>query len=226
MVLVFIILTVLIFLTVDLIVRREDKKIKENEKSKKSPIFLSPERALQPLNDAKDRMNHLSHTWASPSNQGYVYIGFDNFISTLFTSQVKIKDLPIIGSHVPQGAKIWKIEVAKHGLAQLAPISGQVIDINPACKMNLPLLSEQIEKSWIIKMKADDFKRDSYNLMTANQTDILNIALKDELYLLAQKGQYLNDGGKIDPDYIATLDDEEWSEIKVKFFHYDKSLSD
>lgn len=221
MVVALIVLSIIIFLALDFILRREDRALREADKSKKSPIFLNPEKALQPLNDAHKRMNHLSHTWAMPSDQGYAYIGFDNFISTLFTSEVKIKDLPLVGSYLTQGIKIWKIETAQHDITQLAPISGKVIDINPACKMNLPLLAEQVEKSWIIKMSVENFQKDSNNLMNVSQAELLNSALKDELYLFAQRGSYLNDGGQVDPNYIAALSDEEWSEIKNKFFPYD-----
>ena len=61
--------------------------------------------------------------------------------------------------------------------------------------------------------------------MRQTQADILNNALTDELYLSAQQGQYLNDGGQIDPDYIDKMSDEEWQILVEQFFPYQKKLN-
>ncbi|HID40008.1 MAG TPA: hypothetical protein EYP36_10910 [Calditrichaeota bacterium] len=49
MVFVFVLLTVAVFIAVDYFLRREERAIKKAEKKKKSPIFLSPEKALLPI---------------------------------------------------------------------------------------------------------------------------------------------------------------------------------
>ena len=226
MVFVFVLLTIGIFLTVDYILRREGREIKEIGKNKRSPIFLSPEKALRPIKNGSKRLYHLSHSWMQPTNEGYVYVGFDNFISTLFSSEISMNDLPLVGTHVPQGAKIWDVGLKNHRISQLAPLSGKVVDVNPACKLNVPIPTDQTEKSWVLKIEVDNINLETKNLMGYPQATIMNTALIDDLYLTAQDGKYLNDGGKIDPDYIDNMPEERWNQLVELFFPYQQDLTE
>ena len=220
MVLILLLATVLIFLAVDYVLRREGNEIKEAGKEKKSPIFISPERALLPVGEGKERLYHLSHSWLQPTENDYVYIGFDDFVSYLFSTNVTLADLPLIGTHLPQGAKAWEVGLKNHKVSQLSPVSGKVVDINPACKMNLPLASKDVSKSWILKVKPDSLDRERHNLMNHDQVAIMNSALTDELLFNAQEGHYLNDGGAIDPGFIEKMSTFEWQDFIRKFFPY------
>jgi glycine cleavage system H lipoate-binding protein len=224
MVFVFVLLTIGIFLMVDYVLRREGREIKEIGKDNNSPIFLSPEKALTPIENGKKRLYHLSHSWLQPTDEGYVYVGFDNFISTLFSSEVSMKDLPLVGAHVPQGAKIWDVGLKNHRISQLSPISGKVIDVNPACKLNVPIPTDQTEKSWILRIKADNLDMEKKNLMKHPQAAKMNTVLIDDLYLSAQEGKYLNDGGKIDPAFIDNMPGERWNTLIDLFFPYQQDL--
>ncbi len=220
MVFVLVLLTVGILLTIDYVLRREDRKIKAIGQEKKSPIFLSPEKALLPLTNGSKKLYHLSHTWVQPAEGDTVYIGFDDFVSTLFSSEIKMEDLPLVGTHVPQGTKVWDVGLTNRKVHQLSPVSGKVVDINPACKLNIPLTTNDVEKSWVIKMKTDNLEKDSHNLMKPTQANMMNTALRDDLYLSAQQEHYLNDGGAIDPSYIDQMGEDEWGELCNKFFPY------
>jgi glycine cleavage system H lipoate-binding protein len=224
MVFTLVLLTVLVFLAIDLLMRREERALKDIEKSDKSPIFLSPDKALIPVGNEMNRLYHLSHTWVVPSDQGYLYVGYDDFISCLFTDQVKVQQLPLVGSHITQGTKIWDVQLGEHSLSQLAPLSGKIVGINPACKMNLPLPSRQVEKSWILKIEADNLGSEGNNLLSHTQAAMLNTKLRDDLYQHAQQGHYLNDGGQIDPEFIKRMSDQEWDQILHKFFPYHQNL--
>ena len=225
MVFVLVILTIAIFLAVDYVLRKEGREMKKIGYEKKSPIFLSPEKALQPVHDGKERLYHLSHSWMQPTDEGYAYIGFDHFVSTLFSSEISLKELPIVGSHLTQGTKIWNVGLKNRRISQLSPISGKVIDINPACKMNVPIPSDLTEKSWVLKLKPDNLEGDSKNLMKQPQLDLVNTALIDNLYLSAQEGNYLNDGGKIDPDFMDNMPDKRWNQLVSLFFPYENELN-
>jgi glycine cleavage system H lipoate-binding protein len=204
------------------VLRKEGKDLKEIGKEKKSPIFLSPEKALRPITNGKKRLYHLSHTWMQPTDEEFVYVGFDNFISTLFSSEISIKDLPLVGTHIPQGAKIWDIGLTNHRIPQLSPISGKVVDVNPGCKLNVPIPSDQTEKSWILKLQADNhLEMEKKNLMKQPQMEIMNTALIDDLYLTAQEGKYLNDGGKIEADFIDNMPEDKWNQLVEVFFPYE-----
>jgi len=216
--------TVFLFITVDYFLRKEDKVIKETEKSKKSPIFLSPEKSLMPLDNSNDRLYHLSHSWALPIDDTFVYIGFDKFVASLFSDEVKIDNLPLIGTQIPQGTKIWDVRLNGHRISQLAPVSGEVVDINPACKVEIPLQSKDVERSWILKLKSRNIKNEVNNLMKTTQAKVINDALIDDLIINAQQGQYLNDGGEIDPNYVSKMTEDEWADFIKKYFPYQDNL--
>ena len=83
MVIVLFLLTAAVLITVNYFLRKEDRVLEKTEKSKKSPIFLSPDKALIPLIDSAKRLYHLSHSWVQESDEDYVYVGYDNFIPYL-----------------------------------------------------------------------------------------------------------------------------------------------
>ena len=222
MVFVFVVLTILVFLAVDFVLQKEERKAKEMEKSIKSPIFLSPEKALHKVGDETERLFHLSHTWVMRSDNGYAYVGFDKFITDIFTSEIQIEDLPLVGSHVPQGTKIWDLYFKHRKITQLSPISGEVISINPACRINLPIQAGKVEQSWILKIRPDSLKTESLQLMNYQQAQLINTALRDEFYLYAQRGSYLNDGGQFDSRFLKTMSNGDWIDLVQRFFPYHK----
>ena len=217
--------TVFLLIAVDYFVRREERGLKDTGDQRRTPIFLAPDKALLPVETAPERAFHLSHTWMQPTgnDEGLVYIGFDELISQIMNNGVTIKNLPLKGAILPQGAPVWRIHMGQRYLEQLSPVSGKVVDVNPACQAGMPLPSEKIEKSWVLKFRADHFERENHNLMSLEQAHLLNRSLLDELYLLAQRGEYLNDGGKIDPEFIIKMDPSEWAKIVKRFFPYQKT---
>ena len=224
MVFILVVLTVVIFIGVDFLLRREDKMITESTRSKKTPIFLSPDKALVPIEDDENKLYHISHTWSLSKDSDEIYIGYDDFISTIFSSDVNINIIHPVGTHILQGSAIWEVYSGNNRISQLAPLSGTVTEINPACTMNIPLSSKQTEKSWIVKIQGDNIKNETNNLMKHTQAKTINAFLRDELIMQAQQDQYLNDGGNIDPDYIKNMKSKEWNLLLDKFFPYHKQF--
>jgi len=214
-------LSIIIFIVFDLVLRREDRILKETENVKRTPIFLSPDKALKSVGNETERLFHISHSWALSANDGFVYVGYDKLIPSLFSSEVKIDGIPTIGTQISQGNEAWIVKHNNREISQLAPISGKIVDINPACKMDIPLSSEQLEKSWILKLRANQFEQESHNLMNYSQAKLINTVLRDELALDAYNN-YLNDGGKLDPSFIEALSDKDWKRIISKYFPYMK----
>jgi len=92
--------------------------------------------------------------------------------------------------------------------------------------MELGLPPDKVEKSWILKIKAAHYSNESNNLMNHSQATYLNNGLRDKLVLDAQQGNYLNDGGQIDPSYVINMTDDEWNSFIEKFFPYSRSIKD
>jgi glycine cleavage system H lipoate-binding protein len=218
MVFLLVFLTVAAAILVNYLLHRENRLIKEKETSKKSPIFLSPDKALIPLVTKNKRYYHVSHSWITPSDEGYYYVGYDRLIPTIFSDQVHVKDLPLIGTQLQQGSKLWDVEASGKSVSQGAPISGEVVDINPACNMDISLPADQLEKSWILKIKADKNSNEMTNLMDDVQERMYLNSLTEEIRLQADNGMYMNDGGKLSPDFVKNMDEETWENFIKKFF--------
>ncbi len=220
MVIALVLLSIIFFITLDLILRKEEKEDSRENTDQKSPIFLRPEKSLHPV--AKiNRLFHPSHTWIEKAESDKVYVSFDSFISTLFSTTVKIENLPMQNTFIQQGSKLWDLKINGRLISQLAPVSGRVDAINPACKLGIPLPSKELEKSWIVKLSSGNYKNDSNNLLNESQTEIINSALKEELIMFASEDHMLNDGGEIDPLFLRSLDEEKWNMFVKKFFPYE-----
>jgi glycine cleavage system H lipoate-binding protein len=198
--------------------KKKEKAIEEHEKKPKSPIFMSPEKALSPLTHPEQRFFHFSHSWVLPDDKDGYYTGFDNFISFLFSDQVTVDSLPARGTQIQQGEKIWDVKANNKKITQLSPISGEITEINPAFSISVPLASDEIETSWILKIKPSSFKTEVNNLMDSGQGHIMNTAVKDVISRDFHSAEYLNDGGRIDPSFIMNMKNEEWEAFIKKFF--------
>jgi len=220
MVVIFVLITFAAFFLVDYLLRREDKTIQETEKTKKTPIFLSPEKALLPINNIEERLYHPSHTWALQNNIKDFYIGYDKFIPFLFSTEIKIHDLHPVGARIQQGEKIWDIKSNGHSISQLSPISGEIIEINPACNLGIPLSSSAVEKSWILKMRASAIQNEANNLLNHFQAASTINILKDEVFSMANNLKYMADGGKLDSSFLNKMSEDEWLDFKRRFFPY------
>ena len=218
--------TLILFILADLILRKEDKNIYKIEKTKKSPIFISPEKALVNITNETKRLYHLSHSWVVTAFENQYYVGLDKFISTIFPFSIKIKVIPKIDSYIQQGSKIWDVYIDGRKIPQLAPISGTIVDINPACRTELSLPSDKVERSWIVKIKSLNYSNESNNLMNHSLATYLNSGLRDKLIIDAQKGNYMNDGGNIDPSYLRDMSEVQWNQFLEEYFPYSKSISD
>ena len=209
---------VVFVITFDFLLKKKEKIIEDREKKAKSPIFMSPEKALRPLDHPEKRLFHFSHSWALPDDNDGYYIGYDGFIPFLFSDDVNVDSFPPIGALIHQGDKIWEVRKNNRKVTQLSPISGEVVEINPAFSIGIPLPSDQVETSWIIKLKPSGYKNEVNNLLDYDQANIMNMAFKDVIISDFQGSDYLNDGGTIDPSFITNLNDEEWEEFLNRFF--------
>lgn len=218
MVFALVILTVLIFIAVDYFLRKEDRQISATAKSATSPIFIKPEQSLLPLEHRDRRRYHQSHTWAMRDPDGYSYVGFDDFVSWLFPETVHLDQLPNKGSRLNQGDKIWEVGNKQRHVTMRAPLSGTVLEVNPALRLGIPLNSADIEKSWILKMLPGPNSNENANLLPSWQAEQFNGYLKDDLVFTTQKDFLLNDGGAPDNDFFDQLSADEWLELVARYF--------
>lgn len=221
MVIALLVISVIIFVLLDLILRKEERKSKVSPEKQRAPIFLSPERSLTPLTSSGDRHFHPSHTWIQKGDTSTAFIGIDEFTSKLFSSTLKFENFPPHNSYIAQGSKIWEVKINGRKISQLSPVSGKIAEVNPACRMGIPLNSKDVANSWLVRIDSSTYDQDLKNLLTSDQAEIINSSLHEELILFAQKDHYLNDGGEVDPGFLKGIDDDEWQKFIRKFFPYE-----
>lgn len=215
---------ILVALTISLIIlsevigRREERRLNATKKKKRTGIFLQPEKTIKAVGDKERRLYHPSHTWVSPAEDDFFYVGYDSFIPDLFTRDVYLSHLPEPGSEIHQGEKSWDIGISDKKVSQYAPVSGKVVKVNPAVMSDSPLPSGMLEKSWILKVDTKNISSERHNLVSHTQAMHINRMLSDELKWTAMHGHYLNDGGVLDADYIIQMSPKKWKIIVEKFF--------
>ena len=181
---------------------------------------MSPEKSIRSVGRKDQRWYHSSHSWVVTASDNTVYVGIDNFLPELFSKEVYFSHLPAPGEDLNQGDKAWDVGLADRKVPQYLPISGKVVEINPAVTSGVALSTQEMEKSWVMKIKATDLDNEKHNLVSHAMAMRINRMHSDELKWSAQQGHYLNDGGVLDPGYIARMSNESWFALARKFFQF------
>lgn len=209
-------LALIVFLTVDYFLRREEKHESHKEKQTKKSLFLEKESVLSPIGNDEEKYYHPSHSWVLFGSD-VAYVGYDNFTADLFSPKLNINVDVELGNEIEQGKAIWEIGQGNKTISQCSPISGKVISINPNCQNNSNLEAKDASKSWLLKIKPTNLQRDLKNLFNFNHSKMLNDKILEDLIGYTQ-GAYLNDGGELIDNFVETLSDEDWKIIKEKYF--------
>jgi glycine cleavage system H lipoate-binding protein len=135
---------------------------------------------------------------------------------------------PAIGSFIRQGEKGWSLQDGEKSVDMLAPVSGEVVEVNKdllaALKENTcidsELSSDPYGKGWVIKVKPDDFERERKGLLSGSlarkwmeeTVEHLRSKMSPEL------GAVMQDGGVPVTGMAKNIDAEEWDQLLKEFF--------
>lgn len=93
-----------------------------------------------------------THEWASTEDDGLVWVGISNHAQEAL-GDVMFFQAPEIGQIVEQGQAIAVIESVKAASDIHAPISGEIIALNPAMESTPEIVNAEPYSSWIFKIK-------------------------------------------------------------------------
>jgi glycine cleavage system H lipoate-binding protein len=206
-----VILTVAIILSVEVL-----------RKSRKSQRHESPELVTEhPTSfEVFDRYFHPGHTWAMVSGSRNVIVGIDDFSSRIIGAVERI-ELPSVGRTVRQGEPLTFLRHGTRNLAQVAPISGKVVDVNGRLAHHPELLNESpLERGWIAKIVPTSFETDLRNLLKGVVADGWRDAVRLQLVQLFSPkiGIVIQDGGQLVQNFGDHLSDDEWNRLVQQFF--------
>ena len=98
---------------------------------------------------------HKEHTWIKVTDDTAI-VGISDFAQSKLTNIVFI-ELPSIGTQVEKGKQIATVESVKSVSSVIAPISGDVIEVNKELEDSPELInSDPYVKGWMIKIKIKD----------------------------------------------------------------------
>ena len=103
-----------------------------------------------------DLYYHGDHAWVRKDADGNVTIGMNDFYQKTAGDTTYI-DLPFEGDDVEQGETCGKIQSAKWVGKFVAPISGEVLEVNEDLEDDPTLINtDSYGEGWIMKLKPSD----------------------------------------------------------------------
>ena len=97
------------------------------------------------------------HAWVKVQDEDLVTIGITNFAQEQLGDLVYI-ELPKVGHEFSRGDNISVIESVKSASDLVAPVSGEIVEVNDKLEDDPELVSEDsMSEGWFIKVKLSKF---------------------------------------------------------------------
>jgi glycine cleavage system H protein len=95
------------------------------------------------------------HEWVKVIDSETVYIGITDFAQDQL-GEVLFVEMPEVGDEISIGEDFGVVESSKVASDLIAPINGEVIELNEALEDEPGSINEDPYESWIIKVKVSD----------------------------------------------------------------------
>jgi len=163
---------------------------------------------------------HRGHSWARVEKEGVVTVGVDEFTRHM-AGQPDSISLPDIGSKLTQGAKGWALRRGDREIPMLAPVDGEVIELNDQTLCSPETVAaDPYRAGWLLKVKATNLRSNLANLLDGSlaarwmedTSERLNRFFSPEL------GVVMQDGGMLAEGVIESVELERVPEILREFF--------
>jgi glycine cleavage system H protein len=93
-----------------------------------------------------------THEWVRPQGDSVVVGITDHAVAEL--SDLAFIDLPEVGEAVEKGSRFGEIESTKAVSDLLAPVSGEIMEVNTAATENLQEISSSpFDKGWMVRIR-------------------------------------------------------------------------
>ncbi len=112
---------------------------------------------------ATDRFYSPQGVWAQPEGR-LIRIGISDFLQQR-SGDVAFVDAPLVGTRVEAGGEIAQVETIKVNLSLESPVSGQVVEVNPAMETAPEAINQDPYGSgWLAVIEAADWDSDRLKL--------------------------------------------------------------
>jgi len=168
----------------------------------------------------EDRNYFRGHTWAKLSKE-HARVGLDDFAQKVIgdISRVTLRAGP--GDVVRRGDPALNASNNGHRATMLFPVSGEIIQINPALEDNPSLINEDCyDRGWLYKIKPLNPYEDKSNLIGPDEAGQWTQDESDSLLrVLTESGSAaLSDDGVLVHNFSKNLEERDWERITNMFF--------
>lgn len=220
MVAILFILTVIVFLVIDYIIRKREARIPATGEQ---PVKESYKKA-GPMALVSEPYFHPTHTWARITDDT-VTIGVDEFAQKVI-GRVQRLDIPKVGSYLKQGDLVWRLFHGKRNLPQSSPVEGEVVEINHAL-FNHPnrINTSPYNDGWILRVKPVSLRHNLKNLLHGEQARRWLETVRSQFVMrfAGHVGPVCQDGGELIDGAGELLNEAEWTEILQEYFMYEEN---
>jgi glycine cleavage system H protein len=163
---------------------------------------------------------HAGHTWAQVGVDDSALIGVTD-LGPAMLGHVQRVELPAVGATVRQGETFVVLHRGRRQLPQPAPLSGVVVEVNPALSRHPRLVNESpFERGWIARLDVADPWNEMDNLLRGAPAERWLDAMRMELarWFAPHVGPAMADGGVPAADPSDRLPDDAWCRLRESFF--------
>ena len=133
-----------------------------------------------------DLYYHEEHSWARLDDDGIVTVGMNDFFQQA-AGDITYVDLPFEGDEVEAGEVCGKVQSSKWIGKLVAPVSGEIVEINSDLDADATLInSDPYGEGWIIKLEPSNLEDDLDTLM---QGDAVEPWLEEEIKKAESEGE-------------------------------------
>jgi len=172
---------------------------------------------------------HQGHTWAKPdeSEPGIVKVGMDDFAQKM-AGPLGLRNNPTVGAFIRQGERGWSLQDGEKSVDMLAPISGEVVEVNIALlaesengRQNFGAVdTDPYEKGWLLKVMPENFERERKGLLSGALARkwMEEVATQLRRKMSPELGVVMQDGGVPVAGMAKNINAEEWDLLLKEFF--------
>ena len=213
----FVIATIIIFLSIDWFIHRRSEKSPAKALSARQPESFS-------VRLPEGIFFTRSHTWLNLFPSGKLSLGVDDFISRLLNNPTIIL-LKHSGDSISKGEALMLLKEGEHQLTVRSPIDGKILEVNNDLAEHPSLLKDNLfGNGWGYLIKPNTLS-EVKGMLLGSETRVWMRQefqrLKDLLAGMGRNGSpqpaFLQDGGQPIAGALDTMDDATWQQLDNEF---------
>jgi glycine cleavage system H protein len=216
----FVILTIIFFLSLDWVVQRLKRG-----KSAATAAVTQPAASSYPLRTPAGIFFAKSHTWLNLFPSGRVRLGVDDFVGSLM-GHPKLTFLKSLGEQVEKGDPLLLLEEGEHRLTIRAPLSGEVLAVNSELEKSPEHMRDALfSEGWAYTIRPRSLQDMRDMLLGTESRSWMFDELRRLRELLTVTGAnelapaYIQDGGAPAASALKELNPGKWEELEDQFLH-------